>query len=74
MLKRKLKSDLDEKRLESAQLAQQVSALQQELEWMVGERNKLHRMVSEARVAFQALHSTLFPDQHYEINVDWGEK
>ena len=71
---RRLNPELEATKLEFARLTERFEAVQQELEWMTNERNKLHNMVQGAREAFQVMHAALYPDQVYMINVEWDEK
>lgn len=71
MFGKRLNPELDATKRQLSRLADQIAALEQELAWMTDQRNKLHNIVQHAREGFEVMHAALYPNQHFEINVDW---
>jgi hypothetical protein len=67
-MRRRVNPELEIAKRQVTKLQSHIASLQRELEWMTGERNKLHRIVQAAREGHERIHRALFPDSIYQLH------
>jgi uncharacterized small protein (DUF1192 family) len=66
-MRRRVNPEFELAKRQVTKLENRIAYLEQELEWMTGERNKLHRIVQAAREGHERIHRALFPDSVYQL-------
>jgi len=66
-MRRRINPEFELAKRHMTKLENRIAYLEQELEWMTGERNKLHRIVQAAREGHEHIHRALFPDNIHQL-------
>jgi uncharacterized small protein (DUF1192 family) len=67
-MRRRVNPEFELAKRHMTKLENRIAYLEQELEWMTGERNKLHRIVQAAREGHERIHRALFPNSIYQLH------
>jgi hypothetical protein len=71
-MRRRVNPEFELAKRQVTKLENRIASLEQELEWMTGERNKLHRIVQAAREGHERIYRALFPDAIHRLQGPAG--